>query len=89
MRMPILAPYVLMSNIVRISSIIHSIGGASGATIVIYLLAGKLYVLILALLVSILILVCSLIVAARSYVHKLALVAQSSVFKRRTVLALK
>ena len=41
------------------------------------------------LLVSNLILVCSLIVAARSYVQKLAPVAQSFMFKRRTVLAFK
>ena len=45
-------------------------------------------VLILSLLASNLILLYILIVAQRSYVEKLALVAQSSVFKRRTALAL-
>ena len=44
---------------------------------------------ILSLLVSNLILNYSLIVALRSYVDKLAPVAQSSVFKHQTLFALK
>ena len=46
-------------------------------------------VIILSLLISNLIIVYSFIVAPLSYVDKLAPAAQSSVFKRRTVIALK
>ena len=49
----------------------------------------NLPLLILLLLVSNLIIVYSLIVDSRSYVEKLAPMAQSSMFKRRTFLAFK